>query len=434
MRRLILCGCLQVAGAWAQLVASTSSSCDLDATAAKALAASLCVIEENNLSEHAVTWFLDTASAALASRIAPKFWAFFEGFEDVKGSKVAPAWASLQVSTALAYLSQALDAQLQVARAIESSSAESGKHYGVVEKCRANLAAVVFRPVHLYFHEILYLFLSKEFANFARRTAAEVCQSDDDEQDDDDSDDRKSGDSMKLEDNEGAEVGANKFRQVCSSINHVGALSIAEEVLTEVLYDKIAQRIKKRCAERWDARVLNKEVECWARRSVWPLLRQLRSSVSASTQDSSQDETMGGEEGNDEEQEQEEAGQGWDGFRGKASVEGSGRSKVGLWRARLELFMYETFTNLRISELFDMMVDFPDSVPALLDLKESLAKTHQYPHLVTELRAALHKRLLHAGANTSGLLSSHLFLLLRVCVCVCLCVCVCKCECECVCV
>jgi hypothetical protein len=34
---------------------------------------------------------------------------------------------------------------------------------------------------------------------------------------------------------------------------------------------------------------------------------------------------------------------------------------------------------------------------ALHDLRDSLTRTHQYAHLVTELRAAIQKRLLHAG-------------------------------------
>jgi hypothetical protein len=224
-----------VAGAWAHLVASTASTCAVDAAAAEALSSGLRVIEEHNLSEYAVTWFLDSSSAKVGAEIAPKFWAYFEGFELVKGSKGAAEWASARVSAALGYLSRALDAQLQVARAIESSCVESGKHYGVASKCRANLAAVVFRPVLPHFHEILYLFLSREFANFARN-APRI--------DDEANDDRSSSDADEDGDTEmgadnglGGESQRNRptdFRHVCLSLSHVGALPMAEEVLTEV--------------------------------------------------------------------------------------------------------------------------------------------------------------------------------------------------------
>ena len=72
-----------------------------------------------------------------------------------------------------------------------------------------------------------------------------------------------------------------------------------------------------------------------------------------------------------------------------------GQTPFRQWRARLELLMYETFTNLRISELFDIIVDFPDSLPALL----VFARAHTHTSL---------------------------------CVCVCVCVGVCVCVCVCV--
>jgi len=390
----------QVAGAWSQLVTATAAGHELDAAAAGALAGALRVIDESRQSEYAVTWFLDTASAAVSGEIAPKFWGFFEGFPDVKGSKGAAAWASARVSSALAYLRGALDSQLQVARAFESAGAQLSKHYGVASKCRANFAAVVFGPVPLHFHEILYLCLSKEFANFARKSvsAADTAK-DEEEEDDASSGDEDSGDDS-MEGIEGNEHGSSNFRQLCASINHVGALSMAEEVLTEVLYDKIAHRIEKRCAKQWDTRVLEKDVESWARRSVWPLLSQLRSSVNSTQDGSAQDAAMR-VEGEDEEQ-------GSDLANPKASAPAGSLNQFGQWRARLELFMYETFTNLRISELFDIIIEFPESQPALLDLKDSLSKTHQYAHLVTELRAALQKRLLHAGANTSDILTQYI--------------------------
>ena len=236
-----------MAGAFSQLVAAMSSPSTIDDAEASALAVGLRVIEEQNASEYAVTWFLDSASAAVASNIAPKFWAFFDGFESVKGSKGAAAWASARVSSALQCLSQALDAQLQVARAIESSTAESGKDYCVMSSCQANFAAVVFRSIPPYFHEILYLFLSKEFADFARITAGDVQRGDDEEEEEaDESGNEDDGDdSMGIEDTTSPPGRASNFRKVCLSINHVGALSMAEEVLTEVLYDKIAQRIKR---------------------------------------------------------------------------------------------------------------------------------------------------------------------------------------------
>ena len=86
---------------------------------------------------------------------------------------------------------------------------------------------------------------------------------------------------------------------------------------------------------------------------------------------------------------------------------------------RLELFTYESFANLRISELFDIIIDFPDSIPALHDLRDCLIKTNQLSHLIRSLNQAyvphntllsthtmfsFKKRLLHPGANTADII------------------------------
>ncbi len=51
--------------------------------------------------------------------------------------------------------------------------------------------------------------------------------------------------------------------------------------------------------------MLETDVECWARRSVWPLLRQLQSSVNSPTQSSSQESQ---EDSLKEEEEDEDKG------------------------------------------------------------------------------------------------------------------------------
>ena len=47
---------------------------------------------------------------------------------------------------------------------------------------------------------------------------------------------------------------------------------------------------------------------------------------------------------------------------------------------------------------------FPDSEPALLDLRDTLERTHLHQKLVVSLRDVLQQRLLHPGANTSQII------------------------------
>eukprot|EP01012_Entosiphon_sulcatum_P033947 TRINITY_DN4299_c0_g1_i4.p1 TRINITY_DN4299_c0_g1~~TRINITY_DN4299_c0_g1_i4.p1 ORF type:complete len:907 (+),score=178.65 TRINITY_DN4299_c0_g1_i4:71-2791(+) len=74
------------------------------------------------------------------------------------------------------------------------------------------------------------------------------------------------------------------------------------------------------------------------------------------------------------------------------------------WRTRAEYFVYHTFASLRLSEFFDLVVDFPESRPTLGDLKQCLLMTAQHQQLVSEAKRQIERRLLHAGAKTSDIL------------------------------
>lgn len=67
------------------------------------------------------------------------------------------------------------------------------------------------------------------------------------------------------------------------------------------------------------------------------------------------------------------------------------------FRARLRHFVFETYAKSLISQLFDIIIDYPDSKPAILDLSTCMAKTDLRSELVLTLKGALENRLLHPG-------------------------------------
>lgn len=77
------------------------------------------------------------------------------------------------------------------------------------------------------------------------------------------------------------------------------------------------------------------------------------------------------------------------------------------WKLRLEYFAYETLQDLRIAKLFEIIVDYPDSSPAIEDLKQCLGYTGQHSKLVDSFIAALKYRLLTAGASTNDILDQY---------------------------
>ncbi|KAI3816668.1 hypothetical protein L1987_16371 [Smallanthus sonchifolius] len=87
----------------------------------------------------------------------------------------------------------------------------------------------------------------------------------------------------------------------------------------------------------------------------------------------------------------------------------SGKPSEGIirWQLRLEYFAYETLQDLRIDKLFEIIVDYPDSAPAIEDLKQCLEYTGQHSKLVDSFISALKYRLLTAGASTNDILHQY---------------------------
>ena len=60
-----------------------------------------------------------------------------------------------------------------------------------------------------------------------------------------------------------------------------------------------------------------------------------------------------------------------------------------LWTIKVWMIEVQSLLNhfIRIQELFDIIVEFPDSKPALLDLKECLSHTDLRQEMMTSLKA-----------------------------------------------
>lgn len=77
-----------------------------------------------------------------------------------------------------------------------------------------------------------------------------------------------------------------------------------------------------------------------------------------------------------------------------------GQCSLQQWQSRLDYYVYETVGQLRMTEMFDIVVDYPDSRPAVQDVKDCLAHTNLHRKFIAGFKQAIGERLLHAG-NTS---------------------------------
>ncbi|KZS92899.1 hypothetical protein SISNIDRAFT_474501 [Sistotremastrum niveocremeum HHB9708] len=148
----------------------------------------------------------------------------------------------------------------------------------------------------------------------------------------------------------------------------LGFLDRYESLLASVVYQQIELRVAETCPKEWTSRKLA-DLRTWLKEKIVPWLAAPYA-------------------------------------RGARTVEDA-RAMVSGIISRFDFHVCRTLCDLRIKEIFDIIVDYPDSMDALIDLKECLTRVDQRPQLVTALRKANHKRLLHPGADTKDILSQY---------------------------
>lgn len=97
-------------------------------------------------------------------------------------------------------------------------------------------------------------------------------------------------------------------------------------------------------------------------------------------------------------------------FNGKSNSESSTsktEEAIQKFKQKLAHFLYETYTRTRIEQLFNIIIEYPDSQPAVEDLRMCLQKTDLRPYLTHKLQRALETRLLHPGVNTPDVLTAY---------------------------
>ncbi|KZT73754.1 hypothetical protein DAEQUDRAFT_754204 [Daedalea quercina L-15889] len=153
-----------------------------------------------------------------------------------------------------------------------------------------------------------------------------------------------------------------------SAFEQLGLLDRYESLISSVCYEHIEAHILETCSKRWGERMLQPLREWMTNRIVpWMVMPYARGARSA-----------------------EEA---------RSMLQGVG--------SRFDFHVCKTLSDLRTREIFDIIIDFPDSQPALEDLKECLQRVDQRTQLVQTLRKANRKRLLHPGADTKDILTQY---------------------------
>ncbi|KAG0299802.1 Anaphase-promoting complex subunit 2 [Dissophora globulifera] len=153
------------------------------------------------------------------------------------------------------------------------------------------------------------------------------------------------------------------YLDLCHMLEEIGFISNMTDVVTRMLYEKVEGKIFDTFKNKWNVPTLANGKD-WMSLVILPFLRLTLLP----------------------EKDQENP---W------------GKQRYKMWASRLEFYFFKTFGDLRIREFFDIIVECPDSEPAVLDLKTCLEWTGQREQLQNAILQAMQKRLLHPGAETT---------------------------------
>ncbi|CAH1119635.1 unnamed protein product [Phaedon cochleariae] len=81
---------------------------------------------------------------------------------------------------------------------------------------------------------------------------------------------------------------------------------------------------------------------------------------------------------------------------------------MGMFEKKLVNFLYNSYTKTRIDQLFNIIIEYPESLPALEDLRLCLPRTDLKPMLTKKLQKAMETRLLHPGVSTPDVLTAYI--------------------------
>ncbi|KAF2077863.1 hypothetical protein CYY_000825 [Polysphondylium violaceum] len=220
------------------------------------------------------------------------------------------------------------------------------------------------------FNKILYIFFERDFISFSKPIYFKLFGEslEDDEIDQEENEDNDEQVDSRLDDsiNE-IKYKENSFMDLCQKLHTLNFIIISEDIFTQILFKKIYQHIEKICRDIFDKRLLAFILDC-------------------------QDQVM---------------------FKwlGMILCHDDNEFYANIfqhWKTRLEFSIYEHFSEQRISQLFDMIVQYPDSIPALEDLSVCYNKISIQKTLISSLIKVVYQRLLHPGANTNDIITQYI--------------------------
>ncbi|XP_033732322.1 anaphase-promoting complex subunit 2-like [Pecten maximus] len=324
------------------------------------------ILIQNSLGHIIEEWFLENLQQYLRLQVASKFWSYFEP----STNSDAAVDHTEQLSQAVDYLHTVVSDYVPCFSRLESVSQLSQCrkpslliHAGSLSSTFILLIkAVVFNLIPRTFKDAVDLFYSEAFKVFHHSSSEEEQDGDDEEE---------------LTGCKGCGQGMERcrcqdimvrFHKLNAKLDDIGILErVSGSAVTAIVHERIKQHVESTCKGNFETSYLD-NLQNWLETKVLGWLHLVYSDERRHTT----------------------------------------ADCISGFKGRLLHFLFETFAKTQIDQLFNIIIEYPESEPAILDLKVCLEKTDQRPHLVTSLKSALETRLLHPGVNTSDILTAYI--------------------------
>uniref|UniRef100_A0A8C3KQR3 Anaphase-promoting complex subunit 2 n=1 Tax=Calidris pygmaea TaxID=425635 RepID=A0A8C3KQR3_9CHAR len=328
-------------------------------------------------------WFIEVLQTDLQANIAPEFWNCIGQYENTAEE---PQCSSLLLD-AFCLLKCRLDPYLNSLELLERWT-KAGLLLGtgaqmLQEKVYTMFKAILFFSTTKSFQEMIQQFYSRTFRIYMRQwkkgedgmNEGESSMSETEQESDTEEGGGESplcaGCSSKREQC-WCPKAMEQFQQLNDILRRLNLLErVSADAVTTILHRMIEERMEQRCRGEYEHSFLN-EFQEWIEKVIGWLSRVFLQ----------------------------------DGPSARSSPEAS--STLKRWRCHVQRFFYRIYASMRIEELFSIIRDFPESKPAVEDLKFCLERTNQRQQLLSSLKSALEMRLLHPGVNTSDIITLYI--------------------------
>eukprot|EP00057_Strongylocentrotus_purpuratus_P008203 XP_011662677.1 PREDICTED: anaphase-promoting complex subunit 2 isoform X1 [Strongylocentrotus purpuratus] len=322
-------------------------------------------------------WFMETFQQDLQSRIAPNFWSTFK-IDDTSSSTICLDCLTRGINILHSSIVPYANSLSLLASVLPNGGRSLEERFDVLVK------ALLFYRTPMHFSEVVKTVYSSVFKAFSDgddkkeriRTSddseMDMDESTDIEKDDDDGDDDEGGDTEHISAPSNSDT-LTAFHQINAQLYSLGLLErVCGEPVTSIIHQKIKHHVDQQCAGEFEKSFIS-SLESWLDNKVMGWLHLV--------------------------------------FFGKNAERPQSpvmSQSLQQWKERLQYYLYQTLAELRIQELFNIIVEFPESMSALNDLKSCLEKTDLRTKLVQSLRSAFENRLLHPGVNTTDILTQYI--------------------------